>query len=102
MKAVLQNNSKKKSQVILKRVSTGDKSAVEDFVNAYGNVIWALAKKSTETAEDAENVVLEIFRDIWKYAARFETVECDEIKFVALIAHRRLNIRRKKFAASNF
>ncbi len=104
MKATLQNYAEKKPliiqrlkpQMILKRVASGDKSAVEDCINAYGSVIWALAKKSTDTTEEAENVVLEIFRDLWKCAERFDASEWEEINLVALIARRRLNMHREK------
>lgn len=105
MKAVLGNysedisqmNRQYKTRMILRRVSTGDKSAIEDCVNIYGSVIWALARKYTETAAEAENAVLEIFGDLWKYAKHFESIECVEVNFVWLIVRRRLNLNEKKF-----
>ena len=86
--------------MILERVASGDESAIEDCVNAYGNVVWALARKSTRTTQDAETLVVKIFEDIWKYAERFATIECEEINFVALIACRRLNIHKKNTTGS--
>lgn len=91
-------NQHSKPQLILQRVASGDKSAVEDCVNAYGSVIWALAKNSAETAKEAEDIVLEIFGDLWKCAKNYEAIRCEEINFVALIARRRLKIRRRTSA----
>ncbi len=81
---------------ILKRIAAGEKSAVEDCVNLYGNALWNFVKKSTDTAADAEQIILDIFSDIWKYAGDFETSHFEEISLIALIVNRRLDIYREQ------
>ncbi len=100
MDAILEDkftlNRNIESASLLKRIAAGEKSAVEDCVNLYGNAVWNLAKKSADTVKDAENITLEIFGDIWKHAADFETSDFKEIDLIALIVRRRLNIYRQQ------
>lgn len=78
------------SSAILQRIAQRDKTAVKDFINNYGDLIWAMAKKFTDSTEDAEAVTQEIFLKIWRYAARFEETNFDELLFIAVIARRQL------------
>ncbi len=77
------------SPTILQRVAKADKTAVEECVNVYGGFVWSIARKFTKTREDAEDVVQEIFIDIWKNAARFDPAKSPESAFICLIARRR-------------
>lgn len=90
-----QTNQSTESSTILRRIAEADKIAVKDCIDAYGNLVWAMAREQTDSPEEAEAAVLEIFLDIWKYAARFNSIKFDEITFVFLVARRRL-IKRLK------
>ncbi len=83
-------------QTILKRIAAGDQTAVEDCINQYGNLVWALAKKYAPTREDAEDAVQEIFTEIWQNAARYDDRKAREITFITTIARRRLIDRVRK------
>jgi DNA-directed RNA polymerase specialized sigma24 family protein len=76
---------------VLQRAAQGDRAAVEDCIENYGSLIWSMAKKFTASIEDAEAVTREIFLNIWRYAARFEQADFDEMLFVTLIARRQLS-----------
>lgn len=56
----------------------------------YGDLIWAMGKRFTDTAEDAKAVTQEIFLNIWRHAERFEQTDFDELVFITLIARRQL------------
>jgi len=75
---------------ILTRIAHADKSAVQDCVNLYGNMIWALAKQFTDSNSDAEKAASEIFMDIWKNAEFCDLGISDETVWIALIARQRL------------
>lgn len=81
---------------ILPRIAQGDENAVAECMNQYGNLVWMLAKKYTQTIEDAEDAVQEIFLEIWQNAARFDCAKASEITFISLIARRRLIDRLRK------
>jgi RNA polymerase sigma-70 factor (ECF subfamily) len=93
MNSILKSNEKKP---ILKRVVAGDESAFADFIDKYGKLVWSLAKKYTQTTEDAEDAVQEIFMEIWQNAERFDESKASEITFIATIARRRLIDRVRK------
>lgn len=55
---------------ILERLRRGQKAAVADCIDAYGNRIWAFAKLHMRSLQEAELLSEEIFKDIWIYADR--------------------------------
>jgi RNA polymerase sigma-70 factor (ECF subfamily) len=84
------------AQVILKRIALGEKAAVQECLDAYGGLVWSLARRMSPNTEEAEDAVQEIFIDIWKNAARFDDSQASETTFVAMIARRRLIDRLRK------
>ena len=84
------------AQVILQRIASGDKTAVEECINTYGGLVWSLARKMFSKSEDAEDAVQEIFIEIWKNAGRFDASKSSETTFIAMIARRRLIDRLRK------
>lgn len=67
-------------------------------MKAYGGLVWSLAKRMLNNSDEAEDVVQEIFVDIWKNAERFDPNQASETTFVAMIARRRIidKVRYKK------
>jgi hypothetical protein len=80
----------RESFTILQRIAKSEKTAVEDCVNSYGNLIWALAKKFTASPKEAEESAIKIFNDIWKCAALYDSAKCTEEKYVLKVALRHL------------
>ena len=80
------------SLTVFQRIAGGDRTAVKDCLDAYGNLVWALAKKITASREEAENAASEIFLAIWKYAGRFDPFETNETDFIVLLARRQFII----------
>ena len=95
-----QANSNTESLTILERIGKGDKTAIEECVNTYGNLILALARYHTDSSEEAEILTQEIFLDIWRYARRFDSVKFSESSFVYLIARRILIKKCGNYAVS--
>ncbi len=81
---------KTKPSTILQRIAKKDKTAVKDCIDAYGNFIWALARKFTASTEEAEAAAQEIFTDIWRYSECASKSQSAESVLIALIARRRL------------
>lgn len=75
---------------LFERIAAGDASAVGQFMDTYSGLVWSLARRFTESAADAEDATQEIFLDIWKSAARYDTSMGKESTFIATIARRRL------------
>lgn len=85
---------------LLPQIAAGDVSAVDRFVARYGGLIWSLARRMTKTSHDAEDVVQEIFIDLWKNASSFQADRGSEVTFVSIITRRRLVDRLRKQAAT--
>jgi DNA-directed RNA polymerase specialized sigma24 family protein len=79
---------KTEASTILERIAERDKTAVKDCIDTYGDFIWRLASKLTDSCEEAEAATEEIFIDIWQYCRR-DTKYAEE-KLIAMIALRRL------------
>ncbi len=88
--SAVQTNQRVDSSSVLQAVVKGERAAVEDCIDNYGDLIWSMAKKVTDSTEDAEAVTQEIFLNIWRYAARFEQTNFDELLFITIIACRQL------------
>jgi RNA polymerase sigma factor (sigma-70 family) len=86
------------AQAILKRIASGDRTAVEDCLKAYGGLVWSIARKMLRNNDDAEDAVQEIFIDVWKNAERFDESQSSETTFIAMIARRRI-IDRIRYAS---
>lgn len=78
------------AEAILKRVAAGDSRAVQECLDAYGGLVWSLARRMFQNRDDAEDAVQEIFVDIWRNADRFDSNQASETTFIAMIARRRL------------
>ncbi len=87
----------KDSTNVVQRFVQNDKAAVKVCIDNYGDVIWAMAKKFTDSNEDAEAVTREIFLDIWRRAALFERTDSDELVWITIIARRQL----RKYSSKN-
>lgn len=78
------------ANAILQRIAAGDRDAIQDCMKAYGGLVWSLARRMMQNTDDAEDIVQEIFVDIWKNAERFDPNQASETTFVAMIARRRI------------
>ena len=75
---------------ILQRIAEKDKSAVNECLDKYGGMVWALAKKYTNSESDAEVAAEQIFTDIWNCADCFDAAKNAEKDFVLYIVLRNL------------
>lgn len=83
-------------QTYLERIAKGDKSAVGDFIDRYGGLVWSIARRFTTTEADAEDAVQEIFLDLWKSCHSFKPSVSSEATFTRMVARRRLIDRSRK------
>ncbi len=75
---------------VLPDVARGNPEAMAECLNRYGGLVWAMACRRCRSRADAEDVVQDIFLQLWKSAERFNAERSAEVTFVSMIARRRL------------
>jgi RNA polymerase sigma-70 factor (ECF subfamily) len=83
---------------ILQRVAAGDAAAVRECLDRYGPLVWSIVRGQLPDTAMAEDLVQEIFIDVWKSAERFDPSVASEATFVATIARRRWIDRRRQLS----
>lgn len=81
---------------ILQRVAAGDAAAIQQCIDVYGGLVWTMARRRGLSPEDAEDLVQEVFIDLWKGADRFDPAVASEKIFVTMITRRRLIDRLRR------
>jgi RNA polymerase sigma factor (sigma-70 family) len=90
------SKSSQMSGGLLTKIAAGDCGAVEECLARYGGLVWTLARTYLSNRAEAEEVVQEIFVDLWRHASRFDEAIASERTFITMIARRRLiDFRRK-------
>ena len=79
---------------LLQRTAADDVAAMKECLDAYGGLVWSLARRLLVPGADVEDAVQEVFIEIWRSAGRFDPSMGSEVTFVATI-HR----SRRPFSA---
>lgn len=80
----------------LQRLARDEPKAARACVDAYAPLVRALVERLLHADVDADDVVQEVFIDLWKGAHRFDPSKASDRGFVAMIARRRIIDRRRK------
>lgn len=88
--------SARSEEGVLARVAAGEPGAADALLERFGGLVWSLARRLAANDSEAEDVVQEIFIDLWRSAGRYDPSIASETAFVATIARRRLIDRRRR------
>jgi RNA polymerase sigma-70 factor (ECF subfamily) len=75
--------------VLLGRVARGDSSAFERLYDELSSAVFGLARRVVRDPARAEDVTQEVFLEVWRKAARFDSERGRAKTWVMTIAHRR-------------
>jgi RNA polymerase sigma-70 factor (ECF subfamily) len=84
------------SDALLPRIANGDPDAVGACLQRYSALVWSLARKFWTDVATIEDVVQEIFIELWRCADRYDPQKASEATFIATIARRRMIDRRRR------
>ena len=73
----------------IQRVGRGDQAAFADLYDAVAPLVHGIVLKVVRDPSQAEEVVQEVFVELWRVAPRFEPSKGTVTSWVATIAHRR-------------
>ena len=75
---------------LLQQIAAGDNGAVSQVIDAYGALVWSLARKYFGRSAEAEDAVQDAFVAVWKAADRYDPEVAGESTYIAMIARRRM------------
>ena len=79
----------KPTDSILPGIASGTSRAMDLCITQYGGIVWSIVRRYVRDSAEAEDVVQEIFTEIWKKAASFDPAIASESTFIGMIARRR-------------
>lgn len=77
------------SEPVLPRVATGETGAMNQCIDRYGALVWGIARRFIRDTTEAEDLVQEVFTEVWKKAASFNPALASESTFIGMITRRR-------------
>jgi RNA polymerase sigma-70 factor, ECF subfamily len=74
---------------ILSDIASGVPRAMDLCITQYGGIVWSIVRRYIKDSAEAEDVVQEVFTEIWKKAAAFNPSIASESTFIGMVARRR-------------
>ncbi len=74
---------------ILSRVARREAEAMKECIDAFGGLVWGIARRFVQPDSETEDVVQEVFTELWQKADRFDSARASEATFIGLIARGR-------------
>jgi RNA polymerase sigma-70 factor, ECF subfamily len=75
--------------VLMSKVSHGDSQAFESLYDVVSSAVYGLARRVVRDPTRAEDVTQEVFLEVWRKAARFDSDRGSAKTWIMTIAHRR-------------
>jgi RNA polymerase sigma-70 factor (ECF subfamily) len=86
-------------RALLTRITAGDGPALGEFYDLFAGLVNALALRILRDAADAEDVVQEVFVQVWRQAGRFDALRGSPEAWLCTIARTRALDRLRRRAA---
>jgi RNA polymerase sigma-70 factor (ECF subfamily) len=74
---------------LVAKVATGDELALRDLHARFGGLLVALAQRVLGSREDAEDVVQEVFLQVWRQATRYDKARSSVSTWLVMITRSR-------------
>jgi RNA polymerase sigma factor (sigma-70 family) len=81
---------------LLTRIAQRDQSALSALYDRYAKIIYAIAFKSLHSVEESEEVVLDVFAQVWRIAERYDTQKGRVDTWIFTLARSRILDRLRK------
>ncbi|WP_427159430.1 sigma-70 family RNA polymerase sigma factor [Aliinostoc sp. HNIBRCY26] len=82
--------------LLITKIAQKDQSALSALYDRYGKIIYAIAFKSLKSPEESEEVVLDVFAQVWRIAERYDTQKGRVDTWLFTIARSRILDRLRK------
>jgi RNA polymerase sigma-70 factor, ECF subfamily len=86
---------------LITKIAEGEQTALSQLYDRYSRMIYAIAWKSLNSVEDCEEVVLDVFAQVWKIADRFDVNKGSVEQWLFTLARSRILDRLRKIQRLN-
>jgi RNA polymerase sigma factor (sigma-70 family) len=87
--------------LLLKRIAQRDRLALSALYDRYARIIYGLAFKSLRSVEESEEVVLDVFAQIWRIAERYDVQKGRADTWIFTLARSRIIDRLRQIQRTN-
>lgn len=81
---------------LLCRIAQQDQAALSTLYDRYARIIYAIAFRSLRSAEESEEVVLDVFAQVWRIADRYDPQKSRGDTWIFMLARSRVLDRLRK------
>lgn len=86
---------------LLAKIAQRDRTALSQLYDRYSRMIYAIAWKSLNSVEDCEEVVLDVFAQVWRIAERYDVNKGSAEQWLFTLARSRILDRLRKLQRLN-
>ncbi len=85
---------------LLTRIAKQDQTALSELYDRYAKIIYAVAFQSLRSVEESEEVVLDVFAQVWRIADRYDATKGRSDTWLFVLARSRILDRLRKIQRS--
>jgi RNA polymerase sigma-70 factor, ECF subfamily len=85
---------------LLIRIANQDQAALSELYDRYARIIYAISFRSLRSAEESEEIVLDVFAQVWRIADRYDTTKSRVDTWLFMLARSRMLDRVRKLQRS--
>jgi len=74
---------------LVQAIASGSPEALGRLYDQYGGIVFALARRIVARVEDAEEVVQDVFAQVWRQAARYQASRATVAGWIVMLARTR-------------
>ena len=93
------SDSESRGQVLLRRLAGGDADALREFYDLYAGLANGLALRILRRASEAEDVVQEVFVQVWRQASRYDPERGSPQAWLGIMTRTRALDRLRRLAS---
>jgi RNA polymerase sigma-70 factor, ECF subfamily len=82
--------------ILLAQIAQQDQTALSTLYDRYARIIYAIAARSLQSPEESEEVVLDVFAQVWRIADRYDSTKSRADTWIFMLARSRILDRLRK------